>query len=250
MKTNQNKNSRRDFIRKLSVFSAGALMLPSFFKAGNLPTSTDEEESEADGPFHLPQLPYGYEALEPHIDKTTMDLHHSKHHQTYVTKLNKAVNEAQIKVFSVETLCKNISKYPVNIRNNAGGHYNHSLFWKLMTPKGSGAPTGKLAEAINGTFGSFENFKSKFSETSQSIFGSGWAWLVIGKDAKLEIGTTANQDNPLMDLPGFKGAPVLGLDVWEHAYYLKHQNKRPDYIASWWNVVNWEEAEKNFTGTK
>ncbi|MCK6648452.1 MAG: superoxide dismutase [Bacteroidia bacterium] len=201
------------------------------------------------GKYTLPALPYGYDALEPHIDKLTMEIHHSKHHQAYVNNLNKALETVDGNVLGSSQTLENIfSKMlllPAAVRNNAGGHYNHSLFWQLMSPKGGGEPKGKLGEAIKAQFGSFEEFKKQFADASMKRFGSGWAWLVKTKEGKLMISSTANQDNPLMVLPEIdvKGTPVLALDVWEHAYYLKNQNKRADYITSWWNVVNWETAE-------
>ncbi|EPZ44646.1 superoxide dismutase [Alicyclobacillus acidoterrestris] len=194
----------------------------------------------------LPALPYAFDALEPHIDALTMEIHHDRHHGTYVTNLNKALEgQADLANKSVEDLISDLNAVPENIRtavrNNGGGHANHSLFWKLLSPNGGGQPTGKLAEAINSTFGSFDKFKEQFNAAATGRFGSGWAWLVVD-GGKLAIISTANQDNPLME--GKK--PVLGLDVWEHAYYLKYQNKRPDYIAAFWNVVNWDEANKNY----
>jgi superoxide dismutase, Fe-Mn family len=203
----------------------------------------------ATGTFTLPALPYAYDALEPFIDKTTMEIHHDKHHGAYVTNLNKALQDVENAPSSIEEIIKNISKYPAVVRNNGGGHFNHSMFWKLMKPNGGGRPTGKLADAIDTAFGAFDNFKTKFTEAATKQFGSGWAWLVV-KNAKLEIGTTPNQDNPLMDIAEFKGTPILCLDVWEHAYYLKYQNKRPDYITQWWNVVNWTEIINNFNNLK
>jgi Fe-Mn family superoxide dismutase len=193
--------------------------------------------------FELPKLPYAYNALEPHIDARTMEIHHTKHHQAYVTNLNNAVTGTDAEKLSVEEICKNISKYPVAVRNNGGGHYNHSLFWTLMAPNAGGQPTGELATAIDSAFGSFEEFKKQFAAAATSRFGSGWGWLIV-KDGKLAITSTPNQDNPLMDVAETKGAPVLGLDVWEHAYYLNYQNRRPDYIAAFWNVVNWNEVTK------
>lgn len=196
-------------------------------------------------PFILAALPYTYDALEPHIDALTMEIHHSRHHATYVNNLNKALHDIKDAPSVIEEIIKNISKYPLAVRNNGGGHYNHSMFWRLMKFNGGGQPTGKLLEAINTSFGSFDIFKNKFNEAAKNIFGSGWAWLIL-KNGKLEIGTTPNQDNPLMDISDIKGIPVLCLDIWEHAYYLKHQNKRIDYINNWWNVVNWDEAASNF----
>lgn len=197
--------------------------------------------------FTLPALPYAFNALEPHIDAKTMEIHHGKHHQAYVTNLNNAIAGTDAEKMSIEELCKNISKYPAAVRNNGGGHYNHSLFWTLMKQSGGGNPSGALAEAINSAFGSFDEFKTKFNTAGTTRFGSGWAWLVKNSTGKLEIGSTPNQDNPLMDVSELKGTPVLGLDVWEHAYYLNYQNRRPDYCTAWWNVVNWEEAAKRFS---
>jgi superoxide dismutase, Fe-Mn family len=196
--------------------------------------------------FTLPPLPYPADALEPHIDKTTMEIHHGKHHGAYVTNLNKALESApdlQNKTIE-ELLAGNLAAIPeaikTAVRNNGGGHANHSLFWNLLSAKGGGAPKGEIENVITATFGGFDAFKEKFNAAASTRFGSGWAWLVKGKDGKFEILSTANQDSPLMD--GKK--PILGLDVWEHAYYLKYQNRRPEYIAAWWNVVNWDEANK------
>jgi Fe-Mn family superoxide dismutase len=197
--------------------------------------------------FELPKLPYSYNALEPHIDARTMEIHHGKHHQAYVTNLNNAIAGTDAEKMSIEDICKNISKYPPAVRNNGGGHYNHSLFWTIMKQGGGGNPSGKLGDAINSAFGSFEEFKTKFNNAGITRFGSGWAWLIVGADKKLAISSTPNQDNPLMDVAEAKGFPVLGLDVWEHAYYLNYQNRRPDYINAWWNVVNWEEASNRFS---
>lgn len=197
--------------------------------------------------FELPKLSYAYTALEPHIDARTMEIHHSKHHQAYVTNLNNAIAGTEMEKMSIEDICRNISKYPAPVRNNGGGHYNHSLFWNLMKQGGGGNPTGKLAEAINAAFGTFEEFKTKFNNAGITRFGSGWAWLTVGADKKLAISSTPNQDNPLMDIAETKGAPVLALDVWEHAYYLNYQNRRPDYVNAWWNLVNWEEASRRFS---
>lgn len=193
--------------------------------------------------FELPKLTYAYNALEPHIDARTMEIHHSKHHQAYVTNLNNAIAGTDAEKLSIEEICKNISKYPVAVRNNGGGHYNHSLFWTLMAPNAGGQPTGDLATAIDTAFGSFDEFKKLFAAAGTTRFGSGWAWLIV-KDGKLVISSTPNQDNPLMDVAEVKGTPVLGIDVWEHAYYLNYQNRRPDYITAFWNVINWAEVTK------
>ncbi|WP_304065169.1 superoxide dismutase [Pedobacter glucosidilyticus] len=198
--------------------------------------------------FELPALPYATNALEPHIDATTMEIHHGKHHAAYVTNLNKAL-EGKEDGSSIEEICQNISAYPAAVRNNGGGHYNHSLFWSVMGPNAGGTPSGELADAINAAFGSFEDFKTKFAEAGATRFGSGWAWLIVA-DGKLAVTSTPNQDNPLMDIAEVKGTPILGMDVWEHAYYLKYQNKRPDYIAAFWNVVNWDAVAERFAAAK
>jgi Fe-Mn family superoxide dismutase len=197
--------------------------------------------------FELPKLPYGYAALEPHVDARTMEIHHSKHHQAYVTNLNNAIAGTEAEALSIEDICRNISKYPVAVRNNGGGHYNHSLFWNIMAPNAGGSPQGELAEAITKQFGSFEDFKTQFSQAAISRFGSGWAWLVVKDDKSLCVCSTPNQDNPLMDIAECKGVPILGIDVWEHAYYLHYQNRRPDYVSAFWNVINWDEVARRFS---
>jgi Fe-Mn family superoxide dismutase len=189
--------------------------------------------------FTLPALSYATDALEPHIDKLTMEIHHGKHHQAYVTNLNKALEGKPEADHNIDDIIKNISKFPAAVRNNGGGHYNHTMFWTLLSPNGGGEPTGALAEAIKGTFGSFDEFKTKVSEAGATRFGSGWAWLIVTADKKLAVTSTPNQDNPLMDIAEVKGTPILGIDVWEHAYYLKYQNRRPDYLAAIWSVINW-----------
>jgi Fe-Mn family superoxide dismutase len=194
--------------------------------------------------FTLPALPYATDALEPHIDKMTMEIHHGKHHQAYVTNLNKALEGKPEADFSIEEIVTHISKYPPAVRNNGGGHYNHTMFWTLLSPNGGGAPTGPLADAITATFGSFDDFKTKLSEAGATRFGSGWAWLIVTADKKLAITSTPNQDNPLMDIAEVKGTPILGIDVWEHAYYLKYQNMRPAYLAAIWNVINWNHVSE------
>jgi Fe-Mn family superoxide dismutase len=196
--------------------------------------------------FELAPLPYAFNALEPHIDARTMEIHHGKHHQAYVTNLNNAISGTEAEGLSLEEICRNISKYPAAVRNNGGGHFNHDLFWKLLSPSGGGAPSGSLMDAINAAFGTFEEFKSKFAAAGTTRFGSGWAWLIKKDDGKLEICSTPNQDNPLMDIAEVKGTPILGLDVWEHAYYLHYQNRRPDYISAFWNVLNWDEVSNLF----
>ena len=200
--------------------------------------------------YELPPLPYPKDALEPHIDAQTMEIHHGKHHNAYVTNLNKAIaGKGDLENKPIEQLISNMNAVPEDIRaavrNNGGGHANHSMFWKIMGPGAGGKPSGKLAEDINAAFGSFDGFKEKFEAAGAGRFGSGWAWLVV-KNGKLEIMSTANQDNPLME--GIK--PVMGCDVWEHAYYLKYQNRRPDYLKAWWNVVNWNEVNRNYEAAK
>ena len=200
--------------------------------------------------FELPSLPYAENALEPHIDAQTMNIHHTKHHNAYVTNLNKALEGSGAEGKSLEELMKSISKLSPAIRNNGGGHFNHSLFWTVLSPNGGGTPGGELLAAIDKKFGSFDNFKQEFSNAGATRFGSGWAWLCIDSKGELFVTSTPNQDNPVMDVAEKQGTPILGLDVWEHAYYLKYQNKRPDYIAAFWNVVNWGEVEKRFHAAK
>ncbi|GEP94811.1 superoxide dismutase [Chitinophaga cymbidii] len=195
--------------------------------------------------FTLPALPYASDALEPHFDKQTMEIHHGKHHQAYVDNLNKAIAGTENENKSLEELVAKAGSISPAVRNNGGGHWNHSFFWESLAPNAGGAPTGKLADAINSAFGSFDAFKEKFNAAGATRFGSGWAWL-IEKDGKLEITSTPNQDNPLMDVAEVKGKPILGVDVWEHAYYLKYQNRRPEYLAAFWNVVNWDAVSKRF----
>jgi Fe-Mn family superoxide dismutase len=196
-------------------------------------------------PFELPSLSYAYTALEPHVDARTMEIHHTKHHQAYVSNLNAALTGTAAEGKSIESLMAEMSKLPVAVRNNGGGHYNHNLFWEIMGPNAGGQPSGELADAINTAFGSFDKFKEDFAKAGMTRFGSGWAWL-IKHDGKLVITSTPNQDNPLMDFADVKGYPILGLDVWEHAYYLHYQNRRADYITSWWNVVNWNVVNERF----
>lgn len=199
--------------------------------------------------FELPALPYAFDALEPQIDKQTMELHHNKHHQAYVTNLNKALEGNPAANSTIEEILHKVSTFPVAVRNNGGGHYNHSLFWTMIGPHAGGEPTGNVAEAIKSAFGSYDEFKIKFAEAATKRFGSGWAWLLV-KDGKLEITSTPNQDNPLMDLAEVKGSPVLALDVWEHAYYLHYQNRRPEYIAAFFNVINWHTVETLYNKAK
>ena len=195
--------------------------------------------------FELPKLPYDFNALEPHIDARTMEIHHGKHHQAYVTNLNAAIQGTDAEGKNILELLSTISKYSPAVRNNGGGHFNHTLFWNIMGPNGGGEPTGNLKSAIDTTFGSFSAFKEEFAKAGATRFGSGWAWLVV-QDKKLVVCSTPNQDNPLMDVADVKGTPILGLDVWEHAYYLHYQNRRPDYIGAFWNVVNWNAVSDMF----
>ncbi len=195
--------------------------------------------------FELPALPYANNALEPHIDARTMEIHHDKHHAAYTTNLNKALDGTEYADKSIEEILAHISKHSPAVRNNGGGFYNHNLFWTILAPNAGGSPTGALAEAINQTFGSFDKFKEEFAAAATTRFGSGWAWLIVA-DGHLKITSTPNQDNPLMDIAEVKGTPILALDVWEHAYYLNYQNRRPDYIGAFWNVVNWKQVAHNY----
>lgn len=198
--------------------------------------------------FELPKLPYDFNALEPHIDARTMEIHHGKHHNAYVTNLNNAIAGTDLENKSLEELMLVAGSNTV-VRNNGGGHYNHNLFWTILSPNGGGAPTGELAEAINAKFGSFEAFKEEFNKAAATRFGSGWAWLSVTANG-LAVSSTPNQDNPLMDVAEVKGTPILGLDVWEHAYYLHYQNRRPDYIGAFWNVINWDEVSRRYAAAK
>jgi Fe-Mn family superoxide dismutase len=199
--------------------------------------------------FTLPPLPYPHDALEPYIDARTMEIHHGKHHQAYVDNLNKAISGTPSENKSLEELVKMAGSISPAVRNNGGGHWNHSFFWEILAPKAGGQPSGNVSSAINSAFGTFDAFKEKFNNAGLTRFGSGWAWL-IARDGKLEISSTPNQDNPLMDVAEVKGTPVLGVDVWEHAYYLKYQNKRADYLNAFWNVVNWKKVEEHFAKAK
>lgn len=199
--------------------------------------------------FELPKLPYDFNALEPHIDARTMEIHHGKHHNAYVTNLNNAIAGTDLESKSLEELMKGAGSNTA-VRNNGGGHYNHTLFWNIMSPNGGGKPTGDLAAAIDAKFGSFDALKDEFAKAAATRFGSGWAWLVVDSNKQLLVSSTPNQDNPLMDVAEVKGTPVLGVDVWEHAYYLHYQNRRPDYVAAFWNVINWDEVNKRYVAAK
>ena len=257
----ESTNSRRNFIKKTGLLSVGTIFGATIINAAETKSTSDQSSVIAhpfdtinaiEDPFSLAPLGYNFDALEPHIDKQTMEIHYGKHHKAYVTNLNIAYNSLdqsqKDKAKTLESIFQNINSFPEAIRNNAGGHYNHTLFWKMLQANSGAMPKEKLSAEINKTFGSFDAFKKLFAEASTKRFGSGWAWLVVNKNGLLEIGSTPNQDNPLMKLKGagIKGKPILCLDVWEHAYYLKNQNRRADYIASWWNVVNWDMAEQLF----
>ncbi len=201
-------------------------------------------------PFELPDLPYAKDALEPHIDAKTMEIHHGKHHNGYTTKLNAAIEGTDLEGKSIEEILQNVSQHPSAVRNNGGGFYNHSLFWTILSPDGGSEPSGDLASAINDRFGSFSDFKDAFSRAAATQFGSGWAWLLVDKAGHLAVTNTPNQDNPVMDVTNVQGTPILGLDVWEHAYYLNYQNRRPDYISAFFNVINWEEVARRYSAAK
>ena len=236
--------SRRSFLKKGSLLTLAG-MGTQVLSGSLLKAMSSSESVSLNEPFLLPTLPYSYDALEPFVDTMTMEIHYSKHHKAYVDNLNKAMAEGKINA-TLDELLMNASKYSPIIRNNAGGHWNHSFFWKLMRPEGGGEPDGEIISSINEAFGSFDVFKSRLEEAGLKRFGSGWAWLIVDANKKLSIGSTPNQDNPLMDVSELKGTPILGIDVWEHAYYLKFQNRRGEYLKSWWNVVNWTEVNKNF----
>lgn len=228
----------------LLLFIPVAFLMWAFSADQHTDTNTN-----AAGQFVLPELPYAFDALAPYIDAQTMEIHHDKHHAGYTSKLNAAIEGTDLSGKSIEYILANVSKFSAAVRNNGGGYYNHSLFWKVMSPNGGGEPTGELAEAIKKDFGSFDAFKETFSKTAATRFGSGWAWLIV-QDGKLKVTSTANQDNPLMDIAEEKGTPVLALDVWEHAYYLHYQNRRPEYIKEWFNVVNWAYVSELYAKAK
>ena len=242
---NSSHQNRRQFLSKTGkagIAIAAMPLMSSFAPTVNVDATAYQQKP----------LPYSFNALEPYIDALTMEIHYTKHAATYTKNLADACVAEKVDTSntSLITLLSSISKYSPKMRNNAGGHYNHELFWQLMKPAPSSAPSGSLAEAINKTFGSFADFQKAFGEAAKARFGSGWAWLLIKKDGTLAISSTPNQDNPLMDIAEVQGTPLLGLDVWEHAYYLKYQNKRPDYINAWWNLVNWEFVQERFSAAK
>ena len=238
---------RRNFIKTIPLSISLATVTSELISQTSTNTIFQTKNTNNIMAFELPALPYAFNALDPHIDAKTMEIHHGKHHNAYVTNLNNAVAaDATAQGKSLEDLIAHISKFPMAIRNNGGGHWNHSMFWSIMSPNGGGEPKGEIALAINGAFGSFENFKKEFSNAGATRFGSGWAWLSVDANKNLFVSSTANQDNPLMDIAEKKGTPVLGMDVWEHAYYLHYQNRRPDYMAAFYNVINWEEVNARF----
>lgn len=235
---------KRTFLKSVFLGSTGFILtgFPNKLKAARA-------RRKWDGEFILPELPFAYNALEPYIDAQTMELHHNKHHAAYTEKFNAAVKEAGLTGKTALEILSNVSKYPAAIRNNGGGYLNHKLFWKMLAPAKGQKPSDELMKALNRDFGSFDGFKEKFNAASKSVFGSGWAWLIVADD-KLKISTTPNQDSPIMDNVTDKGTPLLCLDVWEHAYYLKYQNRRPEYIDAFWNVINWDFVSQRYTKNK
>ncbi len=240
--------NKRTFLKTGALLGVGGVFASVFPGRGFAAASKsfDLKELSGEGPYELPELPYAYDALEPYIDARTMEIHHTRHHAGYTRKLNAAVKGSRYEGAEIEKLFAAISQHPVAIRNNGGGYWNHKLFWKCMSPDGGGKPEGELLSALEKHFGSFEDFVEKFSQAAGSRFGSGWAWL-IARDGRLMVTDTPNQDNPLMDVAEVRGMPLLGLDVWEHAYYLNYQNRRGDYIKAFWNVVNWDYISKRFS---
>lgn len=247
MRTLENGLSRREFLSNTSKASlAIGLVGTGVLSACSGEVKGDGKEILITG-FTQTALGYDFSALEPHIDAQTMEIHYTKHAASYAKSLGEAVSDETVDTNKpLEDLLAQISKYSTKMRNNGGGHYNHELFWKVMGPNAGGKPSGELAAAIDSSFGSFDEFVSKFDEAAKTRFGSGWAWLVVGADKKLAVGSTPNQDNPLMDLSDFKGTPLLGLDVWEHAYYLNYQNRRPEYVSAFWNVINWNTVAERY----
>jgi superoxide dismutase, Fe-Mn family len=237
-------SNRRKFI--IDSAKAGAALYVGSTLLSSCSSGAKMSSSKYNTGFQQDPLPYSYNALSEAIDGTTMEIHYTKHAATYASNLQAAIKDENVSAKSLEDVLSKISKYSAKLRNNGGGHYNHELFWKVMSPSGGNNPSGKLADAITSSFGSIESFKTQFSDAGKNRFGSGWAWLIVDNDKKLRIGSTPNQDNPLMDVAEIKGFPILGLDVWEHAYYLRYQNKRPDYIANWWKVVNWKYVQDRY----
>lgn len=233
--------NKRSFIKTSLAGIGGLISYPLLAKGRSFNIFKGDEPKE----FKLPELPYAYDDLEPFIDRKTLLVHHSMHHAAYTKKFNTAVKEAGIIGKNAREILKEVSKYPASVKNNGGGYLNHKLYWKMMSPKGGGKPEGELLDAINRDFGTFENFKKEFSNAAKQLFGSGWTWLIVS-DGKLVVTSTANQDNPIMDIAEVKGFPIFCIDVWEHAYYLKYQNRRADYIDAFWNIVNWDMVSKKF----
>ena len=232
----------------VSALSFSACQQPTQETENTSENQTKEPEvmKDQNGKYTLPELSYAYDALEPNIDKMTMEIHHTKHHQGYVNNLNNAIAGTEMESVSLTDLFKNMSQYPVAVRNNGGGHWNHSMFWTIMGPNGGGEPSEKLLSAIESRFTSFEAFTEEFNKAAATRFGSGWAWLIVDANGELQVTSTPNQDNPLMDVADVQGMPILGVDVWEHAYYLKYQNRRPEYVGNFWNVINWAEVERRY----
>jgi Fe-Mn family superoxide dismutase len=237
-------SNRRKFI--IDSAKAGAALYLGSTLLSSCSSGAKVSSSKYNTGFQQDPLPYSYNALSEAIDGTTMEIHYTKHAATYASNLQAAIKDENVNAKSLEEVLSKVSKFSAKMRNNGGGHYNHELFWKVMSPSGGNNPSGKLADAITSSFGSLESFKTQFSDAGKNRFGSGWAWLVVDNDKKLRIGSTPNQDNPLMDVAEIKGFPILGLDVWEHAYYLRYQNKRPDYITNWWKVVNWKYVQDRY----
>ncbi len=234
------------------LFAAASLLFVSCQEAvqeretTNNNTNTQTIMTQQNGLHVLPELPYAHDALEPYIDQQTMEIHHGRHHQAYVNNLNNAIEGTEMQNMSLEDIFKNMSQYPTAVRNNGGGHWNHDLFWAILSPNGGDKPSGALLQAIENAFPSFESFKEEMNKAGATRFGSGWAWLIVDQNGELKVTSTPNQDNPLMDVAEVKGLPIMGVDVWEHAYYLKYQNRRPDYLTNFWEVVNWPEVEKRY----
>jgi superoxide dismutase, Fe-Mn family len=237
-------SNRRKFI--IDSAKAGAALYLGSTLLSSCSSGAKVSSSKYNTGFQQDPLPYSYNSLSEAIDGTTMEIHYTKHAATYASNLQAAIKDENVNAKSLEEVLGKVSKFSAKMRNNGGGHYNHELFWKVMSPSGGNNPSGKLADAITSSFGSLESFKTQFSDAGKNRFGSGWAWLIVDNDKKLRIGSTPNQDNPLMDVAEIKGFPILGLDVWEHAYYLRYQNKRPDYITNWWKVVNWKYVQDRY----
>jgi Fe-Mn family superoxide dismutase len=232
---------KRKFLKTSMAGLGGLISYPLYANR----KSAHSIKGSRSGEFKLPDLPYPYDALEPYIDTKTLTIHHSKHHAAYTAKFNAAVSEAGITGKNAREILKEVSKYPVSVRNNGGGYLNHKIYWKVMSPNGGGEPQGELLDSINRDFGTFDSFKNEFSDAAKKLFGSGWTWLIVS-DGKLKVTSTPNQDNPIMDIAEVRGFPILCIDVWEHAYYLKYQNRRAEYVDAFWNVINWDMVSEKF----